>query len=81
MWKLFSFGRLPGSNKNNIFVSQIDNPAYKGPWIHPEIDNPEYVSDPDLYKRPEICTVGLDLWQVGTDETGTYVVVYSGLVG
>lgn len=43
---------------------QIDNPAYKGPWIHPEIDNPEYVSDSNLYKYPEICAIGLDLWQV-----------------
>ncbi|XP_047986146.1 calreticulin [Leguminivora glycinivorella] len=43
---------------------QIDNPAYKGPWIHPEIDNPEYTPDPLLYKRDELCSVGLDLWQV-----------------
>ena len=43
---------------------QIDNPAYKGPWVHPEIDNPDYVSDPNLYKRDELCAVGLDLWQV-----------------
>lgn len=43
---------------------QIDNPAYKGPWIHPEIDNPEYVEDKNLYKRDELCAVGLDLWQV-----------------
>nr|ACI23246.1 calreticulin [Rhodnius prolixus] len=43
---------------------QIDNPNYKGPWIHPEIDNPEYTPDSDLYKRKEICAVGLDLWQV-----------------
>lgn len=32
--------------------------------MHPEIDNPEYVSDPNLYKRDELCAVGLDLWQV-----------------
>ncbi|KAI5644040.1 calreticulin family domain-containing protein [Phthorimaea operculella] len=43
---------------------QIDNPAYKGPWVHPEIDNPEYTPDASLYKRDEICAVGLDLWQV-----------------
>ncbi|KAL4710568.1 hypothetical protein ACJJTC_008970 [Scirpophaga incertulas] len=43
---------------------QIDNPAYKGPWVHPEIDNPEYTPDANLYKRDEICAVGLDLWQV-----------------
>lgn len=43
---------------------QIDNPAYKGVWKHPEIDNPEYSPDSSLYLREEICTVGLDLWQV-----------------
>lgn len=43
---------------------QIDNPTYKGPWVHPEIENPEYKPDSGLYKQPEICAVGLDLWQV-----------------
>lgn len=43
---------------------QIDNPNYKGPWVHPEIPNPEYKSDSELYLQPEICGVGLDLWQV-----------------
>lgn len=43
---------------------QIDNPDYKGAWIHPMVPNPEYASDDSLYKRSEICTVGLDLWQV-----------------
>ncbi|KAK3893033.1 hypothetical protein Pcinc_003127 [Petrolisthes cinctipes] len=43
---------------------QIDNPDYKGPWIHPEVDNPEYTADPELYKYDEICSLGLDLWQV-----------------
>uniref|UniRef100_T1JQX7 Calreticulin n=2 Tax=Tetranychus urticae TaxID=32264 RepID=T1JQX7_TETUR len=43
---------------------QIDNPAYKGPWVHPEIDNPDYVADDKLYRYPEICSVGFDLWQV-----------------
>jgi len=43
---------------------QIDNPNYKGVWKHPEIDNPEYTPDSELYAREEICTVGLDLWQV-----------------
>jgi hypothetical protein len=36
----------------------------QGPWIHPEIDNPEYSPDPELYKRDEICAIGFDLWQV-----------------
>lgn len=43
---------------------QIDNPAYKGVWVHPEVDNPEYSPDDKLYLRKEIGTLGLDLWQV-----------------
>lgn len=43
---------------------QIDNPNYKGPWIHPEMDNPAYTPDEELYKRDEICAIGFDLWQV-----------------
>lgn len=43
---------------------QIDNPDYKGAWVHPEIDNPEYSADSSIYKYDDICTVGLDLWQV-----------------
>jgi len=43
---------------------QIDNPDYKGPWIHPEIDNPEYTPDSKLYRKENVCIVGLDLWQV-----------------
>lgn len=43
---------------------QIDNPAYKGVWKHPEIDNPEYRPDNELYLQKEVCTIGLDLWQV-----------------
>lgn len=43
---------------------QIDNPSYKGPWVHPEIDNPEYVPDDKLYRYPEVCAIGFDLWQV-----------------
>ena len=45
-------------------AKQIDNPDYKGVWKHPEIDNPEYAADDKLYMHKEICTVGLDLWQV-----------------
>lgn len=42
----------------------IDNPAYKGEWIHPEIDNPDYAADPELYKYDDIGAIGFDLWQV-----------------
>merc|ERR1712062_801874 len=45
---------------------QIDNPDYKGPWVHPEIDNPEYNEDEakTIAKFDEVCKIGFDLWQV-----------------
>ena len=43
----------------------MDNPDYKGAWVHPEIDNPEYSADAAIYKFDDIGIVGLDLWQVG----------------
>lgn len=36
----------------------------QGVWVHPEIDNPDYSPDPELYYKPEICAIGFDLWQV-----------------
>jgi calreticulin len=42
----------------------IDNPAYKGEWVHPEIDNPDYAPDAELYKYDDIGAIGFDLWQV-----------------
>lgn len=43
---------------------QIDNPDYKGTWIHPEIDNPEYSPDSNIYAYENFAVLGLDLWQV-----------------
>jgi len=40
----------------------IDNPNYKGKWIHPEIDNPDYVHDDTLYHHPGMKFVGFELW-------------------
>lgn len=59
----------PGKISNPAFKGewkprQIDNPNYKGAWVHPEIDNPEYIPDDKLYHHPEICAVGIDVWQV-----------------
>lgn len=43
----------------------IPNPAYKGPWVHPEVANPEYKEDAELYHVCEPCAaVGFELWQV-----------------
>lgn len=32
--------------------------------MHPEIDNPEYSADQNIYKFDNIGVLGLDLWQV-----------------
>ncbi len=32
--------------------------------MHPEIDNPEYTPDPNLYAYDSFGVLGLDLWQV-----------------
>lgn len=42
----------------------LANPKYKGPWVHPEIDNPDYAPDEFLYRYKDIGAVGFDLWQV-----------------
>jgi len=42
----------------------IPNPAYKGPWVHPKISNPEYFEDNEVYVRPDLKYVGIELWQV-----------------
>jgi calreticulin len=41
----------------------IDNPAYKGPWVHPTIPNPDFVEDPQLHVH-KIGGVGIEIWQV-----------------
>jgi len=43
---------------------KIENPAYKGPWVHPQIDNPEYADDPELYAFDSFKYLGIDVWQV-----------------
>jgi len=42
----------------------IANPAYKGEWVHPEIDNPDYADDSSLYSFDSFGGIGLDIWQV-----------------
>lgn len=48
------------------------NPAYKGPWVAPEIDNPAFVPDASVYRVcAENCTaVGFELWQVARGAAG-----------
>merc|ERR1712070_1165891 len=43
----------------------IDNPEWKGPWKPKEIENPDYVADPDLYNfLKDAQYVGFELWQM-----------------
>jgi len=42
----------------------IDNPKYKGIWVAPDIDNPDFKDDPELYLQKDIKYVGFELWQV-----------------
>ena len=45
----------------------IDNPDYKGEWVHPLIPNPDFKEDKNLHVRCDKCThVGFELWQVKT---------------
>merc|ERR1712062_641053 len=38
--------------------------GYKGEWVHPEVDNPEYTPDATMYKYDDIGAVGFEIWQV-----------------
>ena len=44
---------------------RITNKAYKGKWEAPDIDNPDFVDDPELYAVvKDNGLVGFELWQV-----------------
>jgi hypothetical protein len=43
---------------------RIDNPKYKGIWVAPDIDNPEFKPDPNLHLIKDSKYVGFELWQV-----------------
>jgi calreticulin len=42
----------------------MKNPAYKGKWVAPDIPNPEYKHDDNLYLFKDLKYVGFELWQV-----------------
>jgi len=42
----------------------IENPAYKGEWIHPMVDNPDFKDDETLYRFTDTKFVGFEIWQV-----------------
>jgi len=45
-------------------AKRIENPDYKGPWVHPEIPNPNFSEQEDVYKRGPLGFVGFEVWQV-----------------
>jgi len=42
----------------------IENPEYKGEWIHPMVPNPDYYDDDNLYLYQSNKFVGIEVWQV-----------------
>ena len=52
--------------RENGSQNRSTTPPFKGKWVHPEIDNPEYVEDKELYKYSDFGAIGFDLWQVIT---------------
>lgn len=61
---------------------RISNPAYKGKWVAPDIANPDFVDDPELYAVvKDNGLVGFELWQVSLEpETNETVVFGKGSV-
>lgn len=55
---------IPNPEYKPWTVRKIPNPDYKGPWVQPQMDNPEYLDDPDIGKLSTLGAVGFDLWQV-----------------
>ena len=37
---------------------------FLGKWVHPMIENPDYIPDDKLYLYKDIGAVGIDIWQV-----------------
>jgi calreticulin len=42
----------------------IENPNYKGEWVHPLVPNPDFVDDDSLYLFKDNKFVGIEVWQV-----------------
>ena len=42
----------------------IENPEYKGEWVHPQVPNPAYVHDANIYAYDSHAFVGFEIWQV-----------------
>lgn len=58
---------------------RIDNPDYKGIWVAPDIDNPEYKHDDNLYLLKDLKYLGFELWQVKSGSIFDNVIVTDNL--
>merc|ERR1711998_12701 len=45
-------------------AKRIDNPDYKGEWVHPMIANPKFEDDDTMYSFEDFGAIGIDVWQV-----------------
>lgn len=52
------------THNTQIHTNRITNPDYKGKWVAPDIDNPEYKADDKLHLIKDSKYVGFELWQV-----------------
>lgn len=57
----------------------IKNPAYKGIWVAPDIDNPDFVADDSLYNYKDSQYVGFELWQVKSGSIFDNIIVTDSL--
>merc|ERR1712205_109463 len=49
--------------------------GYKGQWVHPQVDNPEFVDEKEPTKYTSIDYVGFDLWQVKSGDIFDNIIV------
>merc|ERR1712216_993444 len=49
--------------------------GYKGQWVHPQVDNPEFVDEKEPTKYTKMDYVGFDLWQVKSGDIFDNIIV------
>jgi calreticulin len=54
-------------------ICRIDNPKYKGIWVAPDIDNPDFKDDPKLYLQKDLKYIGFELWQVSQQQCSWFL--------
>jgi len=56
----------------------IPNPDYKGPWVHPQIPNPDYHHDDSIYAY-EHEYIAFEIWQVKSGTIFDHILVTDSL--